>query len=107
MSSTFHWFLPTHGDGRDRAVIEVRVPMPATGPTLLAGEPQVPSEAALAMSNGLFEVAGTRAAADPLGLHRHWRNVRTPTLHDPVRWKVQHLGRHALTGVAPPRHDAL
>lgn len=65
------------------------------------------SEAALATSNGFFEVAGTRAAADPLRLHRHWRNARTHTLHDPVRWKVQHLGRHALTGAAPPRHGAL
>jgi len=61
----------------------------------------VTADAALATSNGLFEVAGTRSAADSLGLHRHWRNARTHTLHDPVGWKVQHLGRHALTGASP------
>jgi SfnB family sulfur acquisition oxidoreductase len=66
----------------------------------------VSGKAALAASDGLVEVAGTGSAADPLGLNRHWRNARTHTLHDPLRWKVQHLGRHALTGVAPPHQSA-
>lgn len=59
--------------------------------------------AALAAANGLFELAGTRSADERLNLHRHWRNARTHTLHDPVRWKVQHLGRWAVDGRRPPR----
>jgi alkylation response protein AidB-like acyl-CoA dehydrogenase len=38
---------------------------------------------------------------------RHWRDARTHTLHDPVRWKVQHIGRHTLNGTRPPRHGLL
>ena len=61
-------------------------------------------QAALALTNGIFEVSGTRSAAASLGLDRHWRNARTHTLHDPVRWKYHHLGRWTLLGVSPPRH---
>ncbi len=60
--------------------------------------------AALSVTNGIYEVSGTRSAAEGLNLHRHWRNARTHTLHDPIRWKYHHLGRHTLLGVNPPRH---
>ncbi|MCO1582326.1 SfnB family sulfur acquisition oxidoreductase [Crossiella sp. SN42] len=63
--------------------------------------------AAIEVTNALFEVAGTRSALDELNLHRHWRNARTHTLHDPVRWKIQHIGRHTLTGEHPPRHGLI
>jgi alkylation response protein AidB-like acyl-CoA dehydrogenase len=52
----------------------------------------------------LFELAGTRSAANDLNLHRHWRNARTHTLHDPVRWKLRHIGRYTLNGTLPPQH---
>lgn len=55
-------------------------------------------------ASALFELAGTRSAANDLNLHRHWRNARTHTLHDPVRWKLQHIGRYTLSGTFPPRH---
>jgi SfnB family sulfur acquisition oxidoreductase len=54
--------------------------------------------------SALFELAGTRSAANDLNLHRHWRNARTHTLHDPVRWKLQHIGRYTLSGIFPPQH---
>ncbi|MFC9120211.1 SfnB family sulfur acquisition oxidoreductase [Streptomyces sp. NPDC057067] len=63
--------------------------------------------AAVEVAGALFEVAGTRSALDSLNLHRHWRDARTHTLHDPVRWKIQHLGRHAVDGTRPPRHGLL
>lgn len=63
--------------------------------------------ASVGLGSAIFEVCGTRAVAPDVGLDRHWRNARTHTLHDPVRWKFQHLGRHVLTGQAPPRHGAI
>jgi SfnB family sulfur acquisition oxidoreductase len=63
--------------------------------------------AAVELAGALFEVSGTRSALDALNLHRHWRNARTHTLHDPVRWKVQHIGRYVLNGTPPPRHGVL
>ncbi|GAA2913607.1 hypothetical protein GCM10011428_30640 [Streptomyces violaceus] len=65
------------------------------------------SETAVEIGSALFEVAGTRSALDSLGLHRHWRDARTHTLHDPARWKVQHIGRYVLSGTRPPRHGLL
>ena len=67
----------------------------------------VAAQAAVETGSALFEVAGTRAALDGLNLHRHWRDARTHTLHDPVRWKVQHIGRYVLNGTRPPRHGLL
>ena len=63
--------------------------------------------AAISVTNALFELGGTRASDDRLNLHRHWRNARTHTLHDPVRWKLQHLGRWAVRGERPPRGPQL
>ncbi|MER7127326.1 SfnB family sulfur acquisition oxidoreductase [Streptosporangium saharense] len=65
------------------------------------------ASAAVEISGALFELAGTRSALDGLNLHRFWRDARTHTLHDPVRWKVQHIGRHLLNGTLPPRHGLL
>jgi SfnB family sulfur acquisition oxidoreductase len=62
------------------------------------------TEVALAASNTLFELSGTRSTLAEHNLDRHWRNARTHTLHDPVRWKVAIVGNHALNGVNPPFH---
>jgi len=62
------------------------------------------TEIAIAATNKLFELGGTRAAMDELNLHRHWRNARTHTLHDPVRWKFYAVGNYHLNGAAPPKH---
>ncbi|WP_227984960.1 SfnB family sulfur acquisition oxidoreductase [Nocardia spumae] len=63
--------------------------------------------AANEVSSALFEVSGTRSAAADLNLDRFWRNARTHTLHDPVRWKYQHIGRAVLNGTAPPLHGVI
>lgn len=55
----------------------------------------------------LFELAGTAATLDELGLDRFWRNARTHTLHDPVRWKYHAVGNFYLNDRLPPRHGAL
>jgi SfnB family sulfur acquisition oxidoreductase len=55
----------------------------------------------------LFELAGTSATLDGLGLDRFWRNARTHTLHDPVRWKYHAVGNYYLNDKLPPRHGAL
>ncbi|MFC4500975.1 MULTISPECIES: SfnB family sulfur acquisition oxidoreductase [Streptomyces] len=80
----------------------------AAGASLAVAAAKVQAaRAALEVSSALFEVSGTRSAANSLNLHRHWRDARTHTLHDPTRWKIQHLGRHVLTGTRPPRHGLL
>jgi SfnB family sulfur acquisition oxidoreductase len=60
------------------------------------------TEAALQASTGLFELAGTHATLAEYGLDRFWRDARTHTLHDPVRWKYYAIGNYHLNGVSPP-----
>lgn len=67
----------------------------------------VADRAANEVSAALFEVSGTRSAAADLNLHHFWRNARTHTLHDPVRWKYHHLGRALLHDTAPPLHGVI
>lgn len=62
------------------------------------------TEIAILAGNKLFELAGTRATLQEFNLDRHWRNARTHTLHDPVRWKYYHVGNYYLNGTPPPRH---
>jgi SfnB family sulfur acquisition oxidoreductase len=62
------------------------------------------TEIAILAANKLHELGGTRSTLGQYNFDRHWRNARTHTLHDPVRWKYFHVGNHLLNGVAPPRH---
>ncbi|SCW29211.1 MULTISPECIES: acyl-CoA dehydrogenase family protein [unclassified Pseudomonas] len=49
----------------------------------------------------LFEVTGARATHASLRLDRHWRNLRTQSLHDPVDYKLHELGEWALNQTRP------
>jgi len=65
------------------------------------------TEASLLAGSKLIELGGSSATASELGLDRHWRNARTHTVHDPVRWKYDAIGRYFLSGTLPPRHGAI
>ncbi len=65
------------------------------------------TEAAQLASNKLIELGGARSTLEGYGLDRFWRNARTHSLHDPVRWKYHHIGNFYLNGALPPRHGAL
>ncbi|MDF7647582.1 SfnB family sulfur acquisition oxidoreductase [Pantoea sp. Acro-805] len=62
------------------------------------------TEIALRASEKLLEWGGSRATLLRHGLDRHWRNARTHTLHDPLRWKNHAIGNYYLNGVQPARH---
>lgn len=59
------------------------------------------------VSSALFELGGTRSTATDLNLGHYWRNARTHSVHDPIRWKYQHIGRALLHGTPPPLHSAI
>ncbi|KAB0549840.1 SfnB family sulfur acquisition oxidoreductase [Pseudomonas argentinensis] len=63
------------------------------------------TEISLQASEKLLELAGSRATLAEFGLDRHWRNARTHTLHDPVRWKYHAIGAWHLNGNRPNRHS--
>lgn len=50
----------------------------------------------------LLELGGASAASRQRNLDRHWRNVRTITLHNPVAYKARVIGQNLLHGTPVP-----
>ncbi len=76
----------------------------AEASVLVAEAKVLTTEIAILAANKLFELSGTRSTLSEHNLDRHWRNARTHTLHDPVRWKYHLVGNYFLNNVKPPRH---
>jgi SfnB family sulfur acquisition oxidoreductase len=94
------------GAGRavDRAVAEPSTQTVAEAQIEVAKAKIFSTEVAILATNKIFELAGTRSTLAEHALDRHWRNARTHTLHDPVRWKYAIVGNYYLNGVNPPLH---
>jgi len=59
------------------------------------------SRQGLELCSRLFEVTDARSTHASLRLDRHWRNLRTQSLHDPVDYKLHELGDWALNQSLP------
>ena len=55
----------------------------------------------------LLELGGASAASRQRNLDRHWRNIRTITLHNPVAYKARVIGENLLHGTAAARQRLL
>jgi len=91
----------------DIAIAEPTVTSVAAASVAVAEAKVAATEGSLFASSKLIELAGSRATLAEFDLDRHWRNARTHTVHDPVRWKYRAIGDYWLNGIAPPRHGAL
>jgi SfnB family sulfur acquisition oxidoreductase len=96
--------LEKAGRAIDRAILDPNAETVAEAQIVTAEAKILSTEIAIAATNKLFELAGTRSTLAEHGLDRHWRNARTHTLHDPVRWKYSILGKYFLNGEKPPLH---
>ncbi|MCD7109535.1 SfnB family sulfur acquisition oxidoreductase [Rhizobium sp. DKSPLA3] len=96
--------LEKAGYAIDRAILDPNAETVAEAQIVTAEAKILSTEIAIAATNKLFELAGTRSTLAEHGLDRHWRNARTHTLHDPVRWKYAILGKYFLNGEKPPLH---
>jgi alkylation response protein AidB-like acyl-CoA dehydrogenase len=67
----------------------------------IAAAKVVTTKTVLDVTSRLFELTGARATGEAYGFDRFWRNARTITLHDPVAYKAQEVGDHALQGLFP------
>ena len=68
---------------------------------LVAAAKVVSTQFAVETTSRVFEAVGARATASRHGFDRYWRDVRTHSLHDPVAYKLNELGRWFLCGEAP------
>ena len=88
----------------DETMADLRAETVAAASIAVAEAKILTTEIAILATNKLFELAGTRATLAEHNLDRHWRNARTHTLHDPVRWKFHAVGQYYLNDILPPRH---
>ncbi len=99
--------LDRAGRAVDAAVAQATERTVAEASLAVAAARALTTKAGLLAATKLFELTGTSATLSQDNLDRYWRNVRTHTLHDPVRWKYHAVGNYALNGVNPPRHGAI
>ena len=95
------------GEFSDRAVEDMTEANVAAASIAVAESKALAAEAAISITNTLFELAGTKSTLNQFNYDRHWRNARTHTLHDPARWKYYAVGNYHLNSVNPPRHPWL
>ncbi|MCU1724455.1 SfnB family sulfur acquisition oxidoreductase [Pseudomonas sp. 5P_5.1_Bac1] len=94
--------LERAGEFLDRAQADTHADTVAAASIAVAEARAISTEISLAAGSTLFELAGSQATLAEHGLDRHWRNARTHTLHDPVRWKYHAIGNYYLNDQNPP-----
>jgi SfnB family sulfur acquisition oxidoreductase len=99
--------LERAGQFVDEAVVQPTEGTVAAASIAVAEVKALATEVALHVSSKLFELTGSRSTLEQYGFDRHWRNARTHTLHDPVRYKYVNIGNYYLNDVLPPRHGAI
>jgi SfnB family sulfur acquisition oxidoreductase len=91
----------------DQAVAHPSAEIVAAASVAVAEAKIASTDAALLVASKLIELGGSNATLAKYDLDRHWRNARTHTVHDPVRWKYHTVGDYWLNGNHPPRHGAI
>ncbi|UVJ43876.1 SfnB family sulfur acquisition oxidoreductase [Pseudomonas sp. LS1212] len=99
--------LERAGEYLDQAQAQPTAETVAAASIAVAEARAISTEISLAAGSTLFELAGSQATLAEHGLDRHWRNARTHTLHDPVRWKYHAIGNYYLNGERPPRRGTI
>ncbi len=97
--------LDRAGEQIDATLRDINLDSIALAKVATAEAKVLATDIALLATSKLFELGGTRASLARHGLDRLWRDARTHTLHDPVRWKYHAVGQFYLNGVHPPLHS--
>lgn len=62
--------------------------------------------ASLFVSSDMFSLLGASASLNKWNLNRFWADARVHTTHDPIRWRLHHVGNYYLNGVPPDEYGA-
>ena len=73
----------------------------AEAATLGAAAKVIATQTVLEVTSRVFEATGARSAKRSVGLDLYWRNARTDTLHSPVAYKIDEVGRFFLNDTLP------
>lgn len=64
-------------------------------------------KASLRIASEIFGLLGASSSLSKWNLDRFWRNARVHTTHDPIRWRLYHIGNYYLNGVDPGEYTAV
>lgn len=62
--------------------------------------------ASLYISSDMFSILGASSSYRKFNLDRFWADARVHTTHDPIRWRLHHIGNYYLNGVSPDEYSA-
>jgi len=62
--------------------------------------------ASLFVSSDMFSLLGASSSLSKWNLNRFWSDARVHTTHDPIRWRIHHVGNYYLNGVPPDEYGA-
>lgn len=97
--------LERAGRQLDRTIADPTLESIALAKVVTAEAKVLTTDIAILASNKLIELSGTRATLGKYNFDRFWRDARTHTVHDPVRWKHFAVGNYYLNGIHPPLHS--
>ena len=60
--------------------------------------------ASIHIGSDLFSLTGANSTLDRWNLQRYWADARVHTTHDPIRWRIHHIGNFYLNGVPPDEY---
>ncbi len=61
-------------------------------------------EASIAIGSDMFALTGAHSTLEQWNLQRFWADARVHTTHDPIRWRIYHVGNYYLNGVPPDEY---
>lgn len=61
-------------------------------------------DAAIFIGSDLFSLTDANSTLDRWNLSRYWADARVHTTHDPIRWRIYHIGNFYLNGVPPDEY---
>lgn len=61
-------------------------------------------EASVDVGSDIFALTGANSTLDRWNLQRYWADARVHTTHDPIRWRIYHVGNYYLNGVPPDEY---
>ena len=89
------------GEKLDAARADLNEKSAAAAAVAVAEAKAFAEDAALAIATDIFSLSGTSATDRALNLDRHWRNIRTHSVHDANHWRYHVAGDYLLNHKLP------
>jgi alkylation response protein AidB-like acyl-CoA dehydrogenase len=95
--------LAVAGDLHDAARANLTVDTIAEAAVAASAVKAFSEDVGIAIASDLFALSGSSSTDADLDLDRHWRNLRTHSVHDANQWRYHQVGAWRIKRTAPGR----